>query len=301
MRTIYLLLFGVLSCMLLTTCSSYHPVSVEKNTFYNNERIPEKIDKYQVYVHEGSHLYRLANATFKQDTIRGILDPVEPGTINTHPDSRSESKLARNNLHVYLAKSTKELTSVKDSSATIKRVAIDRNAVEHVDMFAKDQRTGWQKFGFIAGLIIVGALAVIAIIYASIAASADASADSKSGSNNDSGDSGSGDSNTGGSNSNSEGSNSGDSGSGGSESGVSGCYVATMVYGSYDAPNVLVLRLFRDHFLAKFSGGRSFIRWYYTHSPSFVIKHKDRKLLHAFIRSVLNLFVWLIRPVFRRF
>lgn len=33
-----------------------------------------------------------------------------------------------------------------------------------------------------------------------------------------------------------------------------GCYIATMVYGNYDHPQVMVLRDFRDSYLAKDTG-----------------------------------------------
>lgn len=39
-----------------------------------------------------------------------------------------------------------------------------------------------------------------------------------------------------------------------------GCYIATCVYGSYDAPEVLVLRDFRDNELSKNIFGRLFIK-----------------------------------------
>ena len=50
----------------------------------------------------------------------------------------------------------------------------------------------------------------------------------------------------------------------------SGCYVATAVYGSYDCPQVWTLRRFRDYTLAKTWYGRTFIRIYYTVSPTLV-------------------------------
>ena len=50
----------------------------------------------------------------------------------------------------------------------------------------------------------------------------------------------------------------------------SGCYIATAVYGSYDCPEVWVLRRFRDNVLANTWYGRMFIRMYYATSPSFV-------------------------------
>lgn len=68
----------------------------------------------------------------------------------------------------------------------------------------------------------------------------------------------------------------------------SGCYVATMVYGSYDAPEVLVLRRFRDNFLAHSVFGRAFIKWYYANSPSFVERYKDSHKINSVIRFLLN-------------
>ena len=49
-----------------------------------------------------------------------------------------------------------------------------------------------------------------------------------------------------------------------------GCYVATAVYGSYDCPQVWILRRFRDHTLAETWYGRAFIRTYYAISPTLV-------------------------------
>ena len=49
-----------------------------------------------------------------------------------------------------------------------------------------------------------------------------------------------------------------------------GCYVATAVYGSYDCPEVWVLRRYRDQQLAKTWYGRAFIRVYYAISPTLV-------------------------------
>ncbi len=51
-----------------------------------------------------------------------------------------------------------------------------------------------------------------------------------------------------------------------------GCYVATCVYGSYDCPEVWVLRRYRDKTLATNCFGRMFIKFYYTLSP-ILVKH----------------------------
>lgn len=51
-----------------------------------------------------------------------------------------------------------------------------------------------------------------------------------------------------------------------------GCYIATSVYGSYDCPEVWVLRRYRDNRLALTKSGKVFIKVYYAISPKLV-KH----------------------------
>ena len=55
-----------------------------------------------------------------------------------------------------------------------------------------------------------------------------------------------------------------------SQTTAGGCYVATAVYGSYDCPQVWVLRRYRDYNLAKTWYGRTFIHMYYAISPTIV-------------------------------
>ena len=45
-----------------------------------------------------------------------------------------------------------------------------------------------------------------------------------------------------------------------------GCYIATMAYGDYDHPQVMVLRQFRDSYLSKRGWGKKFINFYYANS-----------------------------------
>ena len=70
-----------------------------------------------------------------------------------------------------------------------------------------------------------------------------------------------------------------------------GCYVATAVYGSYDAPEVLCLRRFRDETLAHSIFGRMFISLYYHFSPPFAEWLKDAPRINKFVRIILDRFV----------
>lgn len=72
---------------------------------------------------------------------------------------------------------------------------------------------------------------------------------------------------------------------------LGGCYIATMVYGDYDHPQVMVLRNFRDTFLSKRNWGREFIKFYYKHSPGWVEKLKNHKNINRTIKVVLDAFV----------
>lgn len=73
--------------------------------------------------------------------------------------------------------------------------------------------------------------------------------------------------------------------------GKDGCYIATSVYGSYDCPEVWVLRRFRDNRLKQTEPGRIFVKSYYAISPQLVKWFGGAKWLKAFVRKPLD---WLV-------
>ncbi len=70
-----------------------------------------------------------------------------------------------------------------------------------------------------------------------------------------------------------------------------GCYIATAVYGSYDCPEVWVLRRFRDYTLAKSRYGKAFISVYYAISPTFVRYCGKAKPFKMFLKPLLDTMV----------
>lgn len=67
-----------------------------------------------------------------------------------------------------------------------------------------------------------------------------------------------------------------------------GCYIATAVYGSYDAPEVLVLRHFRDSVLSPHSLGKLFVKCYYAVSPVLVKYLSDNHRFISISRIILD-------------
>jgi len=67
-----------------------------------------------------------------------------------------------------------------------------------------------------------------------------------------------------------------------------GCYVATCVYGSYDCPQVLTLRRYRDSRLSKSWLGRRFISVYYAVSPKVVELFGDRKWFNGLCKPIIE-------------
>lgn len=70
-----------------------------------------------------------------------------------------------------------------------------------------------------------------------------------------------------------------------------GCYIATAVYGSYDAPPVVTLRHFRDERLARWAWGRLFIRAYYAVSPTLSKHFTAGTITNRVARHVLDAIV----------
>ena len=77
----------------------------------------------------------------------------------------------------------------------------------------------------------------------------------------------------------------------------SGCFIATAVYESYDAPEVIILRKFRDDILNLSKYGQLFVKSYYFFSPpiSKFLSKKSKlkvivreKILTPFVRYIEN-------------
>lgn len=64
-----------------------------------------------------------------------------------------------------------------------------------------------------------------------------------------------------------------------------GCFVATVCYGDYDAPEVLILRQFRDDKLLKTFIGKVFVKFYYSVSPFFATLISKSDLLKKMVRQ----------------
>ncbi|MDP8314856.1 MAG: CFI-box-CTERM domain-containing protein [Candidatus Celaenobacter antarcticus] len=71
-----------------------------------------------------------------------------------------------------------------------------------------------------------------------------------------------------------------------------GCFIATAVYDSYEAPEVLILREFRDDVLLTSTLGKIFVKFYYFVSPPFsdFLRNKS-KLKVLFRENILAPFV----------
>lgn len=69
---------------------------------------------------------------------------------------------------------------------------------------------------------------------------------------------------------------------------VGGCYIATCVYGSYDCPEVWVLRRYRDYTLDTTWYGRLFIKIYYKLSPQLVKSCGEKKWFQRYWKKRLD-------------
>ncbi|MCX8082381.1 MAG: choice-of-anchor D domain-containing protein [bacterium] len=71
------------------------------------------------------------------------------------------------------------------------------------------------------------------------------------------------------------------------DGGGGGCFIATAAFGSPLHPYVNILRNFRDNILLKSKAGKSFVRWYYLHSPAVAKVIEKSVTLKIFTRILL--------------
>lgn len=265
MQKITRALLTVFGIALLYSCNPYKHTTLTNDELYNQRRLAGSYKKYVILMHEPStdSIYKLDNVVFTQDTIYGDLNPIQ--SIDTAQLSRSNKNEVRKRVYLELNEDV-DLSNVDPGS----RIILPKKRVNKVRMYAKKKKGVLGIVGTALLIILAAILALILVIVVAVLSS-------------DTGGSTSGGSNTG-----------GGGGGGGGNSGSSSCYVATMVYGSSESEEVMVLRRFRDQVLAQSSIGRGFILWYYRNSPSFVEKWESNSVVTRSIKAMLNPFVRLI-------
>jgi hypothetical protein len=247
-------------CVVLSAsaCRVYKPVDQPADIVFA-EDISDYLGGYDIYYHNTSGVYNIKDAHVSGDTIYGVAVKV---------DSASAAK--KNDMNIFGTETVAAADSVP--------VAIHKSEITNVQMMGRDGRASFLRSMSALSLllvIIISCILVGGLIGLSVLAS-NASSEGSNQSSDQSSDSNS------------------DSGSDASSDG-SGCYIATMVYGSYEAPEVWVLRRFRDNVLSRSRGGRWFIQWYYSWSPQFVAKYSKYTWVHRAAKLVLQPFIWLLK------
>jgi hypothetical protein len=261
MKTKYTIASLLAIALLFGGCNNYRKISYSKVDVFKKKPVKEKIDRYDIYVHQDETTYRVENPEVSESGLSGT--PVEV----TEEEMISGDSL--NDMHIFM----NDGLTIESEPNEVQNFTEEN--VDNVEMYGAENSGIGKAFLIVLGvLLLLFIILIIALIV---------------------GLSNSGGSTSGGSDSG--GSDSGGSDSGGSDSGGSGsgCYIATMSFGSYNAPQVMVLREFRDRFLDKFGAGRMFIAWYYKNSPGFVEKHRSKKWLHSLIRVPLTGLVVFLR------
>lgn len=252
-----------LAVFFIGACKVYTPVQQPAEIMFA-EDISDYIGGYDIYYHNTNGVYNIQNAHVSGDTIYGMA---------VKADSASFAKQDKNDMSIY----SNDDIVIADSS----QISIHKSQIANVSMMGLDGRASFLKsmssisllLGIILACVLIAGLIGLTVLISNASSDqANASSDQSSDSNSDSG----------------------SGGSAGSSDG-SGCYVATMVYGSYEADEVWVLRRFRDNFLQHSRGGRWFINWYYGWSPGFVAKYSKYTFIHRIAKFFIQPLVWILK------
>ncbi|MEW6469151.1 MAG: CFI-box-CTERM domain-containing protein [Bacteroidota bacterium] len=266
MAALWLLMF------LIESCQSYKQVTLTPAEFYSQADVIDNFGGYDVYINGSNGTFQLKDPSISDGTVKGIPQPITDSAqlaLIHNPKGRKEQNAHKYDLHIHTDKQIDAGTTASYDSLSQAPFVLNKEDIKKVSLYAHNKKEEASSTLAIV-LILLLILALAGLIWLIAAASSEASNASSDSSNNSSGGSGS------------------NSGSGSSSS---GCYIATMVYGSYDAPEVMVLRKFRDERLSRSAAGRAFIKYYYRYSPALVEKLRNRRTVNRIIRRLLDAWV----------
>lgn len=286
-------LIPTMAMLLLSGCINYQQIQYQRADLFRNSRVEKHIEDYTVYVHKDDETVELKNPKLVENELKGEVTKVSGYDLVERPENKQELKEHRMDMHVYLEEDAE--IDLSDIDLRGKELSIKETEVHSVSAVSTNEKEMISAIMLAIGISIlvvtVIVLLVALLVAATVAAAAKGSESSSDGSNGSS-DSGGSDAGSGAS---SDGSDASSDGSDASSDGSGSCYIATMAYGSYDAPEVIHLRKFRDSFLKKRKWGRNFIAWYYRKSPGWVDQFQSVKWLHRFIRLALNGLIGLLK------
>lgn len=255
----------VIACTVLfsTSCMVYRPVDQPAEVIFEDEsEINEYLLGYDIYMHNSNGVFQLNNVWTAGDTMWGYVVRVDSSKLT------GKSRQTKNDMNILIAE---DRLSLPDSGL----VGIRKSEIKNVSLMGRDGRASFLRTMEYVG--VIGVITMIVIILLVIGVSVWMSDASSDGGSSDGSATGSADA------------------SSEASSDASGCYIATMVYGSYEADEVWVLRRFRDHVLQRSRFGRWFINWYYDWSPQFVQKYSKYKFVHRVAKGLLQPIVWLLK------
>ncbi|MCB9261495.1 MAG: hypothetical protein H6607_03905 [Flavobacteriales bacterium] len=259
--TVFNKVLGYFVIAFFVSCAGYRQTDVTSDAFISQKKWQENYDKYVYLVSDSSHTYRLENVSLTTDSFTNRVS-----TINGHLNEIPEDSFAeiRNQTRREQLKTIQLFVDNSSSLSPNTDVQIPPQKIRKVNLAVKNNNGVIAAFIILIGLILGIFLGIVILIFFTILTSAGSDSSNSSSSNN--------------SNSNNS----------------SSCYVATMVYGSSEAKEVMILRKYRDVVLLKTAYGRRFVSWYYQNSPKFVERHKSNMLINKLIKRVLDILVYCI-------
>ena len=246
-----LLAVFITSCKEHVYTTKYHSPS----TLFDKNQFIKTPNYWQYYIHEpNGETYKARSGSFNNNSLEAVI--VKTKTIEIPDTLHNVKSLKKKEIHIYVKDSIIESNIKKES--TLKRLKIHENDIIEVVSYMNpvdvknEKRAKNNKGAAVILSMIVFALGLLTLSVIIISNAINNTINNAR---------------------------------------PSWCFVAKMIYGSCNAPEVLILRRFRDERLNKTYAGKIFIGIYYTLSPIFVKCFKNVKFVNRIIKSYLDRYV----------